>query len=55
MDMLQADELEEEEFKLFARAIREVLEASRMGTNGSTGMTHFLESLLQSIEGDPRH
>lgn len=54
MDILQADELEEGEFKVFAQAISEVLETSRVAAPGSAGMTQFLESLLRGIENDPR-
>jgi hypothetical protein len=55
MDMLRADDLQEGEFKLFAQAMREVLETSRASTKGSSGLTQFLELLLRSIEDDPRH
>jgi hypothetical protein len=54
MDVIQADNLDEAEFKMFAQVIREIYN-SLAKTGTSLEMVRFLASLLQSIEEDARY
>jgi len=54
MDMLQADDLDEAEFKLFAEAMREICDASA-AVDPRSGMSQFLTMLLHQIEADSRY
>ncbi|MBD9416996.1 hypothetical protein IB234_20720 [Pseudomonas sp. PDM16] len=54
MDMLQADDLDEVEFKLFAQTVRNICNSSA-STDIDSGMSQFLVLLLQDIEEDARY
>jgi hypothetical protein len=54
IDILNADGLDEKQFKLFARAVREIHE-DLAAHSANDGMTIFLASLLREIEMDQRY
>jgi hypothetical protein len=54
IDLIQADDLDSKEFKLFAKAVREVYGSLAAKGESSVGMVRFLSSLLKSIESDER-